>query len=206
MPEAIKKLIIDVGPKTADVTLSWENLYSYNKKIIDPISNRYFFVADPKKLKIRNISKTFHVKLLKHPQKPEKGTREYTITPEGENKTATFWIANKDANNAQTGKIFRLIELFNIKIQKTENSEIEAEFISESYEECRKAKAQLIHWVHQKDENPCKVTMPDANVIEGFAESTTKELKPNDIIQFERFGFVRIDQVTDVLSAYYAHK
>jgi glutamyl-tRNA synthetase len=27
-PEAIKKMIIDVGPKPADVTLSWENLYA----------------------------------------------------------------------------------------------------------------------------------------------------------------------------------
>ena len=35
-PEAVKKMIIDVGPKTVDVTLSWENLYSYNRKLLDP--------------------------------------------------------------------------------------------------------------------------------------------------------------------------
>ena len=49
--EAIKKMIIDVGPKPADVTLSWENLYSYNRKILDAQSDRYFFVADPVPLK-----------------------------------------------------------------------------------------------------------------------------------------------------------
>ena len=46
-PEAIKKMIIDVGVKPHDVTLSWENLYSYNRKILDTTSNRYFFVAEP---------------------------------------------------------------------------------------------------------------------------------------------------------------
>jgi glutamyl-tRNA synthetase len=35
-PEAIKKMIIDVGPKPADVTLSWENLYAYNAKSLTP--------------------------------------------------------------------------------------------------------------------------------------------------------------------------
>jgi glutamyl/glutaminyl-tRNA synthetase len=35
-PEAIKKMIIEVGPRPQDATLSWENLYSYNRKLLDP--------------------------------------------------------------------------------------------------------------------------------------------------------------------------
>src|SRR4030042_5207678 len=54
-PHAIKKMIMDVGPKSADVTLSWENLYSYNRKILDPQCNRYFFVAEPIKLTVRGV-------------------------------------------------------------------------------------------------------------------------------------------------------
>jgi len=48
--------------------------------------------------------------------------------------------------------------------------------------------------------------MPDATVFEGIAESACKELKPDDVVQFERFGFVRIDKVNVKLTAYYAHK
>jgi glutamyl-tRNA synthetase len=47
VPGAIKKMIIDVGPKTSDVILSWENLYAYNRKILDPTADRYFFVHNP---------------------------------------------------------------------------------------------------------------------------------------------------------------
>jgi glutamyl-tRNA synthetase len=48
--------------------------------------------------------------------------------------------------------------------------------------------------------------MPDATIAEGIAENACKRLKPNNIIQFERFGFVRIDEVSTKLTAYYAHK
>jgi glutamyl-tRNA synthetase len=48
--------------------------------------------------------------------------------------------------------------------------------------------------------------MPDATLAEGIAENACKQLKPNSIIQFERFGFVRIDEVNTKLTAYYTHK
>jgi glutamyl-tRNA synthetase len=98
-PEAIKKMIVDVGPKPADVTLSWENLYSYNRKLLDPQCDRYFFVSDPLELHVKNVPKTFHAKLPLHPEKPKKGYRGYVITPEGQDRSVTFWIANKDAEN-----------------------------------------------------------------------------------------------------------
>ncbi len=58
-PEAIKKMIVDVGIKPNDVTLSWENLYSYNRKILDATSNRYFFVAQPTELKVTGSTQSF---------------------------------------------------------------------------------------------------------------------------------------------------
>ncbi len=206
MPEAIKKMIIDVGPKTADVTLSWENLYSHNRKILDPLCDRYFFVSDPVRLKVKNLPKTFTAQLPLHPEKPERSFRQYTISPRGEDESATFWIAKKDTTNMEPNKIIRLMELFNIKIKKANAASAEADFESESYEDIRKAKAQLIHWVPQDEEYPCGVVMPDASLVEGVAESACKKLKPNAIIQFERFGFVRVDEVSEKMAVYYAHK
>ncbi|MGQ9624623.1 MAG: glutamate--tRNA ligase [Candidatus Bathycorpusculaceae bacterium] len=203
-PEAIKKLIIDVGPKTSDVVLSWENLYAYNRKILDPAVNRYFFVHDPIELTVKNVPKQFRARLNLHPEHPERGFREYIIKPkEGSVK---FWIAKKDAADTKAEDIIRLMELFNVKIENVESFSAEAYFVSEPYKDAKKAKARLIHWIPIGEDMPCQVVMPDATTAEGIAESSCKELKPNTVIQFERFGFVRIDKVNKKLTAYYAHK
>ena len=205
-PDAIKRMIVDVGPKTADVTLSWENLYAYNRKILDPQSDRYFFVSEPIELKVKCVPRVFKAKLPLHPEKPERGFREYTVTPKGEDKAVIFWIAKKDADTAEVGKVIRLMELFNVKIEDTKAYSAEASFASEPYEEARKAKARLIHWILVGEDVPCQVVMPDATVNEGIAESACEKLKPNTVIQFERFGFVRVNEVAAKLTAYYAHK
>ncbi len=206
-PEAIKKMIIDVGTKTNDVTLSWENLYSYNRRILDAASNRYFFVPEPVELKVLQVPRTFHAELPLHPEKPERGFREYTVTPEDEEKAVRFWVSRKDAEAMEPEKVVRLMELFNIKADSKTSSQVTATFTSESYADVRKIKAQLIQWIPKGEEFPCQVVMPDASVTKGFAESACKKLKPDAIIQFERFGFTRINEVNEkLIVAYYAHK
>jgi len=205
-PEAIKRMIIDIGPKTSDVTLSWENLHAYNRKILDPTADRYFFVDNPIELTVKQIPRVFVARLHLHPDSPERGFREYTIKPKGDNNSTIFWISKKDAAASKTGNLIRLMELFNIKIESTHEYSSEAVFISESYEEARMAKAPLIHWIPIGEDMPCQVVMPDTTIAEGIAESFSKQLKPNSIIQFERVGFVRIDKVNTKLTAYFAHK
>jgi glutamyl-tRNA synthetase len=46
--------------------------------------------------------------------------------------------------------------------------------------------------------------MPDASINEGIAERKCEALKIDDMIQFERFGFVRVDQV-EPWTFYYSH-
>jgi glutamyl-tRNA synthetase len=205
-PEAIKKMIVDVGPKTADVTLSWENLYAYNRRILDPLSDRYFFVSEPIELKVRHVPRVFKAKLSLHPEQPEKGFREYTITPAGEERAVVFWVAQKDAENSEAGEIVRLMGLFNVKVEETKAYSVEASYASEAYGEARKAEARLIHWILVGEDLPCQVVMPDATVNEGIAERACEKLKPNTVIQFERFGFVRVDEAAPKLTACYAHK
>lgn len=205
-PEAIKKMIIDVGPKPADVTLSWENLYSYNRKLLDSQCDRYFFVSEPVKLRVKNVPRIFKAELPLHPDKPERGKREYTIVPVGKENEVSFWMTKKDEENIKAGVLIRLMELFNIIIEGKTSKGVEASFASEAYEKAREVKAKLIHWIVADEEVPCRVVSPDDSSIEGFAESACKKLKPNAVIQFERFGFVRIDETAPKLKAYYAHK
>jgi glutamyl-tRNA synthetase len=205
-PEAIKKMIIEVGPKTNDVVLSWENLYAYNRKILDPMSERYFFAQEPVEMTVDSVPKTFNVKLSLHPEHHDRGFREYTIKAEGKDKNVKLWVSKKDVNASKISSTIRLMELFNVKIEKANIYSAEASFVSESYEEAKQTKAQLIQWILVGGDFPAQVVMPDATVAEGIAEGTCKRLKTNSIIQFERFGFVRIDHISDKLTAYYAHK
>ena len=205
-PDAIKKMMIDVGPKTSDIVLSWENLYAYNRKIVDPTADRYFFVQNPLELTVKRIPKTFAPKLHSHPDHPERGFRQYTIKPEGESKSASFWVSKNDMDISRIGEPLRLMELFNIEIERIHPYSAEADFLSGSYEEARNAKAPLIQWVPVGKDMPCEVIMPDATIAEGIAEEFCKTLKPDDVVQFERFGFVRIDRVDSKLVAYYSQK
>lgn len=205
-PEAVKKMIIDVGPKTQDVVLSWENLYAYNRKILDATSDRYFFVQNPIELTVKGIPRNFKAMLHLHPEHPERGFREYAIQPDEPGGEAKFWISKNDVNASRIGNTVRLMDLFNVKIEKVTAYSVEASFVSEPYEDARRAQAQLIHWVPVGKDMPCHIILQNATTIDGIAESVCKQLKPNTTIQFERFGFVRIDKVDNELIAYYSHK
>jgi len=205
-PEAIKKMIIEVGIKPNDVTLSWENLNSWNRKILDATSSRYFFVAEPIELRVLAVPKAFHTKLPLHPEKPENGFREYSVKPEGDEKAVSLWISGTDAQTMEINQPIRLIELFNIRIQTKADKSVTALFESESYEDVRKTKTQLIQWIQKDTEYLTEVVNQDASVTQGFAEAACKKLKPDAIIQFERFGFVHVTEVGPKLVVYYSQK
>ena len=76
--EALKKFMIDMGVGTTDVSLSLESLYAENRKIVDAIANRYFFVWDPMELEITDSEPTV-AKLPLHPTDYARGIREIFV-------------------------------------------------------------------------------------------------------------------------------
>jgi len=204
MPEAIRLLMIDVGPKTADVTLSWENLYAHNRKLIDPEANRYFFVQNPVEITVKNILHMFEAKHHLHPDHPERGFHQFEIQPKG--GKASLYVSSQDMDLLEKGRNIRLMGLFNILIEKSGKRQVEAVFQSESHEEAKKLGAPLIHWLPIDTGISCEVVMPDASIAHGIAEESCKKLKPDTIVQFERFGFVRIDNLDKKLTCYFSHR
>jgi glutamyl-tRNA synthetase len=205
LPATIRHLIIEVGPKTVDVTLSWDNLYAINRKLIDPVANRYFFVCDPRKIVVRRVSRAVTVKTRLHPEHPDRGVRVFKIKPK-KNGEAAFWVSSQDADLLREGNFVRLMGLFNVRVENVQKGVIRAVFHSKAHEEAKKLGAPLIHWVPAETGIPCEVVMPDATIARGIAEETCRQLKPNDIIQFERFGFVRVDSIDWKVTANYAHR
>ena len=204
-PMAIKRLIIDVGPKTQDVTLSWQNLYAHNRRIVEPGANRYFFVEDPRRMVVRNLSKRFVARIPLHPDHLERGHREFHVEPK--KSIADFWVAEKDVRKMEKGQVIRFMELFNVRIEDVENNEVRAAFHSQKYEEAKAIRAPLIHWIPTNAFEKCQVVMPTASIAKGVAEKKCREVIEGTIVQFERFGFVRIDAVeSNLIEAYYCHR
>jgi glutamyl-tRNA synthetase len=221
-PEAIHTLMIDVGPKPQDVVLSWKNLYAYNRKLVDPTAKRYFFVKDPRILVVENIPHEFTVEIPLHPDNPNMGVRKFEIKPvEG---IAGFLISEDDLNLIEGKDTVRFMDLFNFRVENIERDgemeAVRAVFLGESYKEVKKLGAPLIQWlptqwIPSEHEDQwaldwsgvqSEVMMPDGSSVTGFAEDACRELKPKEIVQFQRFGFVRVDRVDEKLIVYFAHR
>ena len=110
-------------------------------------------------------------------------------------------------------KAIRLMDALNIIVFQLDygSENTEKEYIgvvyNSSFEDAKKVGAQIIHWIPAEDNVNVEVVMPDASIIEGLAEPSCKNLKIGDIVQFERFGFARLDEIKDdKLVFYFAHK
>mgnify|MGYP001576373812 FL=1 len=64
---------------------------------------------------------------------------------------------------------------------------------------------QKLNWV--SNYVPCSILMPNGEKIEGFAESSIKNLRISELVQFERFAFCRFDNINNnVYEFWFAHK
>jgi glutamyl-tRNA synthetase len=48
--------------------------------------------------------------------------------------------------------------------------------------------------------------MPDNSIVSGLAEVSIKAVSADEIVQFERFGFARVDSVGEKIVAFFAHR
>jgi glutamyl-tRNA synthetase len=202
-PETIREVMIQVGPKPINATLSWDHIASVNRRIIEPRARRFTFVKDPVNLKVTGIAGDHVVRLPSHPDHPEFGSREYSVTADkGE---AEFIISGDDAEKMRVGGFARLMGLFNIETTQLGSDEIFARFHSKKHQEARKLDAPFVHWLMSGIGIQAHVVMPDASKAQGIAEEECRSLEEGSMIQFERFGFVRVDS-TSPFMAYYTHR
>jgi glutamyl-tRNA synthetase len=201
-PKTIRELMIQVGPKPINSTISWDHVASINRKNIDPIADRYFFVKDPMDITVLGVG-VREVRLPLHPDDPSRGYREYVINPEVDE--VSLVISKADSDLLSAGKIIRLMGLYNVEIIKVGSRGVLSRYHSERHQEARNLDASFIHWLPKDMGIGAKVVMPDASVAEGVAEAECGNLKVDDMIQFERFGFVRVDGISP-FTAYYAHR
>ncbi|MCX9025845.1 MAG: glutamate--tRNA ligase [Candidatus Methanoperedens sp.] len=190
--EALRKFMIDLGLGETDISLSLDTLYAENRKLIDPVSNRYFFVWNPVELEIEGAEP----KVAKAPLHPAK--KEMREIPVG----TKVLVCRSDVDILKEGERLRLKDLYNIEI--TGISPLRAKFIGTDMDLVKKDKARIIHWA-PPDGLKVRVLSPDGEYTGIGERGIEKEL--DKVVQFERFGFVRIDSVgEDGVVAYFTHK
>ncbi len=203
-PLAIKNFVLSQGISKVESTVTFSLVESENRKIIDPVAKRFFFVKNPVKLFVSDAPK-LNKKIPLHPTNKELGFRKI-------DSDKIFFVQKEDMDKLNTSDIFRLKDLFNVEIHKKD------EVIKGSYKgEELMPDSLKIQWTTE-DFIEIDVFVPDLlfknkkfnknslKKIHGYAENNVKNLKTGEIIQFERFGFVRIENKNGKIVAYFTHK
>jgi len=205
-PAAIRKFVLSLGLTLAETKSPFEILESINRKIIDPISMRLFFVPSAVQLKIRGGEQGM-VQLRNHPTL-QLGSRAVEIAND-------FYINSTDAEDLKIGQVVRLMELYNVEILE-ENKENSNKVIFGIFKDNKIIQSmKKIHWVAKKDAIQFSVTIPQdlflgdvynpasLRIVKGFAESFVSKLRTGTIVQFIRFGFCKLSKGGHAI---YAHR
>ena len=203
-PEALRKIVHEMGASPVDAALSWDNINATNRKEIDKIAHRYNFIPNPVPMDVEHVPHAFEAHLPLHPELPDLGNRTLKVVPhEG---IARIWLSGTDLQVFEKAKVVRLMELFNVEIRSTKPDLVKAIFHSQEYTKAREIKAPLIQWVPDQQHISTEVVMPDATRTKGFGEMNLLGEVEGSIIQMVRFGFGRIDSKEEPLTIYFAHK
>ena len=213
LPQAIRKFVLSLGLTLSETKPPFEALEAFNRKIIDPLCIRLFFVRDPVQLQVRNGSSK-DVALSNHPS-INLGQRKVRVSN-------SFYIAGDDAVSIRVGDEIRLMELFagtsdthrartgtdsggGVPINASNTSNSGKLIIAEQTGDEIHQDMPKIQWVAMADALPYKVLIArelyieenynrnSLETCEGFAESFVSSLNKGTMVQLVRFGFCRLN-------------
>lgn len=203
VPDAIKQFVLQQGFSKVESVVDFSLVESVNRKYLDSKVKRYYFIPHPVQLSVDGAPKKI-VKLLLHPD----GTMGERTIQTG----SSFFIPKEDAQVMKIGDVFRLKGLYNVKITEIgdtlEGSYVGEELIPETAK---------IQWTTD-DYVPIKIIVPglifkgdvynpdSLHEIQGYAEKAVSGVPSGEIVQFERFGFVRLEKQKKDLVGILTHK
>ncbi len=191
VPEAIRNFVLRFGMSKVNSEVPIDMLLSENRKALDGVTKRLFFVTDPVKLVVEGAKPT-EVKMKLHPDL-NLGYRQYLVDD-------TFYISKTDAENLKKGEKIRLKDLFTVEIISSKGDTVNSKYVGNE-----QTGGKTIQWVDSKNHLKGKLVIPgrllmddkfnknSLEEVKGFVESYAGELQDEEIVQFERIGFFRLD-------------
>jgi len=195
LPVAIREFVLSFGISKVESEPGWEILLSENRKLLDGEAPHFFFVRNPIKLEIDNLEER-ELRLNLHPKK-DLGNRSVKVTK-------SVYISSSDAGQLKEGEIFRLKDLCNLKLTRKGDALTGIVMPDEMVN-------KKIQWVSE-DKLDCEISIPrdllnadgqfnedSLEIATGYCERNCESLDVGKVIQFERFGFCRLDEKGKVL-------
>lgn len=186
---AFRKYATKIGLSLNDKTVTkeefWKMINAFNREIVEPMANRYFFVANPIKITVNGACKK-EVKMNLHDGDESRGVRIL----KGQEK---ILVSCEDEKDLLSGKVHRLIDYCNFR-----SGDEKYEFVSERYEDFKQVehKGKIIHWLPQKEDTvSVEVLLDDNTTVVGVGEKGLRDVKVGEIVQLERMFFARLDRV-----------
>ena len=188
---AVVESMIGLGMSTSDVDLAMSSIYANNRDLVDEEANRYFLVRAGERVPVGGDDKPAAGSPPLHPNHEDRGRREIPVDDavlvepddlpsDGER----IWLKGYGCVRYDDGAFV------------VTGDDIDA---------VREEGVDVIHWVPADDTVSVTMRTPDGDVT-GEAEPGFAETDVDEIIQFERIGFVRVDDhAADGSVVYYAH-
>ena len=194
--EAIVRAMVELGTSTSNVDLSMSSIYAHNRDLVDDGTDRAFLVRDDPEAGGGTVERQVlggpaAGEPPVHPDHEERGPRHIPVVDsvlvEGEDLPGhgeRVWLKGY-------GCVRHTRDAF--------------EYVDADISVVREEGVDVVHWVPATANVPTRMRTTEGDVS-GFAEPGVLEYDAGDRLQFERVGFVRLDEVDgEGTVAYYAH-
>lgn len=213
--EGLKNFIASQGSSKAVVVMDWDKIWSFNRKVIDPISPRYSAVEKynmvPVLIEDDSLKCDETITVALHPKNSDLGQRQLPIGKRllidqtdaqliQPNTSVTFinWgnIRIKSVEKNPDGLVTSIIAQLNL-----ENKDFKKTLKVTWLEDRSKISASLVYYDHiirkpvlgKNDDFKQFLNLKSKMVIDAFVDGDMKSLIPKQIIQIQRKGFFICD-------------
>lgn len=188
--DAITEAMVNLGTSTSNVDLAMSSVYAANRERIDDQADRAFFVRDGVEKTVIDGPAVGEPPV--HPNHEERGVREIPVSG---------GVLVEPADVPANGKRVWLKGYGCVR-----HTRDAFEFVGTDIDVVREEGVSVVHWVPADDNRSLLLRTMDGDV-EGHAEPAIAARNTDEMVQFERVGFARIDSQEDERTvAYFAHQ
>jgi glutamyl-tRNA synthetase len=186
--QAIVDAMVDLGTSTANVDLAMSSIYANNRDLVDDGTDRAFFVRDGERFPVKDGPDAAHPPV--HPDHEDRGERDIPVRDAVLLESEDVPAAGERVWLKGYGPVRRVDEGLT--------------YTDDDIDVVRNEGVDVVHWVPAEENRPLTLRTMEGDV-EGHAEPGIGERDPDELVQFERVGFARIDAQDDRTVAYFTH-